>query len=428
MSDPGTFCWYIVRDGRKHGPLHTEELRLFVTQGHLKEGDVIQRDNSSGDRHAIYYPANEIRAYFQRQTPSEHPTPNVPENSKRNNGRLIGLHQLRPLLSAVTNEIFRNLIKAKNFLFRPKEFATSHITSHSQKTFHEALSFFITFFSLAFLIFSSTTYFSFYIGASEARMVTKIAVQLLFGILFLFVLLKLLRSDIDLASTIKIVLYFDGLYLILSAIVYCIVGIIAFGLTHPKIDIFGTAFEECLDKHSIAYWLIRGDLEFYIDEGKLHGIPYFILTYSYFAVAILCIIAIGRVFGSFYRPNTLVFISCAFFTFVTIDQGYAYVEQKVIDKIAAQYPNCWDQAVMDTVSRYRGDILKPQLLMHLRQEIRDIPVKDHRFVDLVFPNISLNNGDLLVQAAFPSSVIDLPDQRLIETAERFAVATYCNNW
>jgi hypothetical protein len=112
---------------------------------------------------------------------------------------------------------------------------------------------------------------------------------------------------------------------------------------------------------------------------------------------------------------------------VTVSEGYAYFEDKLTDKIALENSRCWSDAATATAAQYKTEAIAPQLLKNLRQEIKDMPVKDRSFVDFVFPNLSLYGNDLVVDAYIPLQVAISPDQRLLNLATQFAKATYCND-
>jgi hypothetical protein len=136
---------------------------------------------------------------------------------------------------------------------------------------------------------------------------------------------------------------------------------------------------------------------------------------------------VARVFKIYYKPHVSIFIACATVTFVIVSEGYSYGEEKLTDYLAGKNSSCWSYAAEEAARRYRPELVTPQLLVNLRREIRDMPVNDRRFVDIVFPNIALVKNDFVVQAVLPSHIIDSSDQRLIETAQRFATATYCSD-
>jgi len=172
--------------------------------------------------------------------------------------------------------------------------------------------------------------------------------------------------------------------------------------------------------------MLRGDLEFFVDSDKATTIYQYILGYNHFLIALLCIIAIRRVFTSYYRPHLVVFLFCAGAAFVTVSEGYAYFEAKLTDKIALENSQCWSEAATATAAQYKTEAIAPQLLKNLRQEIKNMPITDRSFVDFVFPNLSLYGNDLVVDAYIPLQVAISPDQRLLNLATQFAKATYCN--
>jgi hypothetical protein len=62
------------------------------------------------------------------------------------------------------------------------------------------------------------------------------------------------------------VLYLDGVYVVVLALFNVAFAYLSFrgAIDRGELDVISTEFERCLAKSSLAYWLIRGDLQFLI--------------------------------------------------------------------------------------------------------------------------------------------------------------------
>jgi hypothetical protein len=262
MHGAGDIDWYIQRDGREYGPLTPPELKIFLSAGHSRPADLFRYQSRANPQHSGYLVASEIEEF---QNESE-----VGAQTSEQMSASSDLHPARNRLSAAVmifqaffDQIASIFSKSWVLMVNPKRFGHRWIESNRTSSLRGSLSFFTTCFSIAFIIFAFTSKFSYYSGESEIRVLLKISLQLLVGIIILYAAVKLFRSNIQLTSMVSLILYFDGIYLIFSAITNVIIKLAQIsGLYVGELekDLYANLFESCVSERSSMYWLVRGDL------------------------------------------------------------------------------------------------------------------------------------------------------------------------
>jgi hypothetical protein len=424
---PNDIEWFITRDGRPHGPLTSHELRLFVEHQHLREDDVIYCITSETSPKRINLTAKQISAHVKiLGSSNEWALLTEVKTSKHKNH--VPVSKLIATLAAEAIEYIRKIYLLTT---QTNVFFQKYITINHPRRLKFAMAFFFASFSIAFLILTLASKFEFYSGTSEIRLIIKISLQLAIGTFFLFIFLKLFKSNAPIISVASLVLYFDGLYLIFASGVNLLIAWFKYyySTVSPsgvlEKDIYATFFESCVCSKSTLYWIIRGDLEFYIGNSSQTNNLY--LDNLHLVVAFLCLGVISRGFSTHYKPGKAAFLICSSIVFLVASEGYSYLEDKTTSYLASKHSPCWDEAAETIAKQYRAEAVLPQLMINLRREIAQFPVDSKKFTDFVFPNIYAENASLLVKAAAPSYIITDERGEFFMLVQKFAIATYCNN-
>ena len=166
-----------------------------------------------------------------------------------------------------------------DILFRPTQAGTDVILDDEPAGLLHALKFYSKAFALSFMILMITSRFKLYEGDSEWRTVIQFAVQLTVAITIVYVVCLALPDRIPLFRLIQAALYVDGVYIVTFAVVSIPISYLSLIVPseNRELDIFATEYEHCLSHNSILYWLLRGDLKYFLysdvwkpgDVGKL---------------------------------------------------------------------------------------------------------------------------------------------------------------
>jgi hypothetical protein len=185
-----------------------------------------------------------------------------------------------------------------NIVSRPAQTGAILVLDHEPAGLVRALKFYSKAFALAFALYLIANRFQLYEGLSESRILITYFLQLISGIAVVYLLTFVLPDRIPLFRLVQTALYVDGTFLITAAIASIPISLVAaaiapipvsyFKLGIPtatrEVDIFSTEYESCLAHNSPSYWLLRGDLKYYLysDAWKPAGwVNWFLDKYEY---------------------------------------------------------------------------------------------------------------------------------------------------
>ena len=153
-----------------------------------------------------------------------------------------------------------------DILCRPAKVGAEVILDNDPAGVLHALKYYSKMFALGFAIHLIASRFWLWEGLSEWRDVVTLALQVLVAVVFIYVLCLTLPDRVPFLRLVQATLYTDGLYLIFTATVSIPISYLTLVVpsANREIDIFATEYERCLAHNSTFYWLLRGDLKYYL--------------------------------------------------------------------------------------------------------------------------------------------------------------------
>lgn len=344
MSDLSDVVWYIARDDRQFGPFSAEDFSRFEREGQLVPADRVWYTGldewiSYGD-------------YRSRQRPP---------------GRAVGLLLRRALrfpLDLVTN-IFA-------IVRRPTQFGRSRIDT-GPRDLGRAVYFYINIFVLVFVTGSSLTYLDFYAGVSQPRELAWLTIQIVLAVPLLYFLNVIARQRVRFSGVAQGVLYADALFLIPLTLVGFLLSYLMFSRSpgQHEIDILATVYEQCLAEESFLYWLLRGDLRFFVDLPKARGGEHLELVKDYFQYALavpFCVLFAKLLHGRYAAPvllNTVLGVV----VFLLVVPGFLYGRQQIEAALVRNSACDTDHVALRASQKYNPSLLARQIVARTNAQL-----------------------------------------------------------
>ncbi len=264
--------------------------------------------------------------------------------------------------------------KVKQIVSRPYEFADKYIKDGMPNASFDSIKFYLKMFALTFTILAIADQFRFSENVSETRdLLVRLVPELAVGTLVLFLLLWVTRNRVPFDGLLQAILYVDAVYLLFHALLTIPTWYLNYFLHAPlggrEVDLFTTEFEKCLSTQSFAFWLIRGDVQFFMYNDNSQGwIQTFIDNLRYitaFPFLILFALMVWRRYGS----NFLIATIAASMAFVFANEAFDWVESKV--RIAlANNTNCESTYVWTLLDKFSADRIAEQLQFKLSNSLK----------------------------------------------------------
>jgi hypothetical protein len=229
-------------------------------------------------------------------------------------------------------------------------------------------------FALTFLIWVAANKFQLYEGNSEWRSLVDLAIQVPVAIAMIYILCLTLPERIPLLTVTQAVLYVDAAFLFILAIVSIPISYLDFTLGIPaanrELDLFATEQERCLSDNSIFFWLIRGDIKWflYADRWKPQDWANWLFD-NYIYVVILPFLPI---FALTLRPKRKIslLLICVFtaIAFVTTVAGLDFIKGRLLSQIAIKDSKCRIASLDQVINKYAPNLIARQIAYKLNNE------------------------------------------------------------
>jgi len=188
-----------------------------------------------------------------------------------------------------------------------------------------------------------------------------------------------------------------------------------------ELDIFETEWEKCLSKESFAYWLIRGDLVFFLYNDKWQPANWAQLLMSYRGYVTMLPFAfiLTRMVTTKFNRNFLIVVTAIIASFVAAYGGYYWIEGKVRDALAPK-SNCLQAYVKTVLSTYSTDRIARQLEFKLTNELQR---------NLANPNLTLRlkGNDYVLSANLRRAANTPSEKQIADDLKRFHRGLYCSD-
>jgi hypothetical protein len=169
---------------------------------------------------------------------------------------------------------------------------------------------------------------------------------------------------------IQAVLYVDGVYLLIDAVVAFPVAYLDYSLqtvAGPKeIDLFVSELEKCLADKSVVYGLIRGDLQFFVYDNKWQSWAQQLLIQRKYITAIPFLVIFARMIRKKYKSNFIISVIAAGIGFVFANEAYGWAEFKVRQALADK-TNCGTTYVQTLLAKHASELIAKQLESKLQK-------------------------------------------------------------
>jgi hypothetical protein len=310
-----------------------------------------------------------------------------------------------------------------NILFRPA-WTGSNTVNNDTEGLLRAIKFYSEMFALAFTISLVANQFQLYEGKSEWRSLIEIVLQLLIAIPIISLLGLALPERIRPLTVIQALLYVVGVYLLIASIVSIPISYLDFTFGIPdknrELDIFGTEYEKCLSHNSTFYWLIRGDLQFflYADRWTPQDWANWLFDNFYYVVAI----PFFAIFAFMLRPKRKIsfILICliAVAAFVITVAGAEFTKPR-LSRIAATGMNteCASSALDQIVKKYAPNLIARQIAYKIKNQ----SLKDHQS----FASLSVLGTDFVLAYKLDPDVE--PTLQVIAEGQSTIREYYCSN-
>jgi hypothetical protein len=343
--------WYLFRDGRQYGPITDDKLRGLIQQGHIRQDDYLWScDFTDWVRFgSIIDPAS--------LTARSAPRFQFLRGFKRHLSR----HVLAQRVS-----VFKKIGK---IVSSPSEFADRYIKEGESRALFDAMKFYAKVFALSFAIALIGEHFAFFEGDSEVRaFLIRLLPQLCIGTLVLFVVLLIARNRVPLSGLLQVILYLDGVYMLVDTLVASAVWYADYSLqtlAGPKeIDLFRSEFEKCIAAKSFGYWLIRGDLQFFMYDDKWYGWAQQLMDQRRYIIVIPFLFLFAQMARKKYKSNLIVAVLAAGVAFVSASATCDWVEGKAT-QVLADKTNCGSTYVQAVLVKHGAERIAKQLELKL---------------------------------------------------------------
>jgi hypothetical protein len=266
--------------------------------------------------------------------------------------------------------------KVKQIVSQPYEFADKHIKDGVPNALFDSLKFYLKVFAITFTILAIADQFSFSEEISEVRyLLVRLVPQLVFGTLVLFVLLRVTKR-VPFDGLLQAILYVDAVYLLFDALLTIPMWYLNYVLHAPagarQVDLFVTEFEKCLSTASLPFWLIRGEVQFFMSDENWQGWIQAFMDNKRYIAAIPFLILFALMVRRKYGSNFLIATIAAGIAFVSANEGFDWVEGKARTAIA-NTTKCESTYVRTLLDKFSADRIAKQLEFKLSNSLKKIP-------------------------------------------------------
>jgi hypothetical protein len=359
VSGSSDVVWYIERDNQRFGPFSTEDFRRFEREGQLVPTDIVWH---TGLDDWITY--GDYRTSQRSRTSVASPGVGVATATAGEVAAGSPRSALRPLLRKALRFPTDMMATAIAIVRRPTEFGQSRIDT-GPRGLGRAVYFYMNMFVLVFVIDSSLTYLDFYTGASQPRELAWLSIQIALAVPFLYLLNAIARQRVRVSGVAQSVLYADALFLVSLSFVAPLLSYLMFSQSSSQreIDILATELEQCLAGESILYWLLRGDLQFFMYLPSTKSAEYLELARDYlqYALAIPFCVVFAKLLHGRYAAPILLNTVFGIIAFSLVVPGFNYGRQEIRAAIVRNSA-CGDQVAQRASQKYNQSLLAKQIV------------------------------------------------------------------
>lgn len=265
----------------------------------------------------------------------------------------------------------RTLETIYSLIFSTAEFARTRIDT-KPKDLSKAILFYLAVFGFVFVLYTIIARFSFYQGVDHKRELAFLVVQVAIGVIALYIVNKLYRSNVTLKGTLQAVLYIDAPFLLLFAFVRLAVAFVGYhsSLYGREPDVIENEFESCVASSSYIYQLLRGDLTFLLhaDDPTVGG---WIRAFDQYGELIL-ILPFCLLFAKLmhYRFGTSILMNCTAGVLAYLLATTTFAKStELLRDYSSTSSGCWNTLNSRLIARYSTDFLADQAILRVNNRV-----------------------------------------------------------
>jgi hypothetical protein len=310
-------------------------------------------------------------------------------------------------VSYVLRVLHHTVRKSKDFaqlnfqiLFRPTWIGANIILDDGPTGSLRAGRYFLKAFGLAFALLVVASRFQLAEGKSEWRELVLTIAQFVVAIPIIHVLCLTLPDRIPFYRLVQAGLYTAGMYLIVTALasIPIFYSDFKFGVAagNRELDILSTAYERCLADNSSVYWLVRGDLKFYLysDAWRPQDWSTWLFENYFYLLIIPFAYIFVRMLRTAHKISAVLICVVTATVFIAVGEGTEFVERQLGSLLAHRDFKCTSGFIDQVTKNYAPNLIARQLAYKINND----SLKTHQF----FAPLVVEGANLMLEARIKS--------------------------
>lgn len=226
--------------------------------------------------------------------------------------------------------------------------------------------------TLTFVVVVAASRFKLYEGNSEWRQLIEASAKLVIAVAIIYLLTRALPDRVTLSRLLQAALYVGGAYILAEALLSIPVSYLSLIVPseNRETDVFATERERCLAHSSMLYWLLRGDLKFFVysDAWKPADWANWFLDNYYHVLVIPFLVIFAFMLGPA-RKVSFIFI-CLFtaLAFVTAVESVNFATHRLGVVLAQKDTKCVLSYVDQITKNYAPSLIARQIKYHINND------------------------------------------------------------
>jgi len=308
-----------------------------------------------------------------------------------------------------------------NVLCRPAWAGKNVIVGDSPTDLLHSLQYFSKAFALTFLIYVAASRFKLYEGDSEWRDLVTISVKILIIVTIVYLFTRALPDRMSLSRLLQVALYVGGAYIIVEALLQIPVSYLSLIIPseNRELDIFDTERERCFAHSSPLYWLLRGDMKFFLysDAWKPADWTNWLLDHYYHLLAIPFLFIFALMLGLTRKVSLILVYLFSLAAFVIAVESVEFGKRQLGTALAEQNPKC-EISFLDQITKNYAPSL---IALQIAYKINNDSLKSHTF----FAPLTVFRTDFALVAKLKPDTE--PTWQLVSNLSALVHQSYCSD-
>jgi hypothetical protein len=310
-----------------------------------------------------------------------------------------------------------------NIYFRPTSVGKNVILDGDPAALWHAAKYFLKMFAMTLVVVVfATSQFKLYEGDEKWRLLVTMSVKLLIVVAIIYLLTRALPDRMSLSRLLQAALYVGGAYIIVEALLSIPVSYLSLivPVESREVDIFETERERCLAHNSLPYWLLRGDMKFFLysDAWRPADWAHWFLDNYYHVLAVPFLFMFARMLGPARKVSFTFVCLFAAVAFVIAQEGVEYSKQQLGVALAQKDRKCVISYLDQITKHYAPSLIARQISYHINNQTLKA---DHT----LFTPVVVFGTDLALTAKFKPGVE--PTWPVMARLPQLARQAYCSD-